>query len=130
MDRKAALILGLLAALNAPSAARAQEGDPYTLKAMEEFNGDLKALWMDVRIEQVEILTRSHGRASSRIHRQPFRWVANDARRHAEGTSLTYLIDLGDSSASALDAEAVEASIDRATATCAAATCMKSTPLR
>lgn len=113
MDRKAVLALGTLIMLLAPVAARAQEGDPYTLETMEEFNGGLKALWMDLRVEQIEVLTLGEGRASSRLHRQPFRWVANDFRRRADGANLTYLIDTQDISAS-LDAAQAEATFDKA----------------
>ena len=98
MDRKAVLSLGavaaaaVIAALLAPSALLAQEGDPYTIETMYEYNGGLKALWMDIQIEQIEVLTLGEGRASSRLHRQPFRWVAGDARRNADGSRMTYLV--------------------------------------
>lgn len=113
MDRKIFFALGTLITLLAPAAVRAQEGDPYTLETMEEYNGGLKALWMDLRVEQVEVLTLGQGRASSRLHRQPFRWVANDSRRKADGTNLTYLVDRQGISSS-LDPVAAEASLDRA----------------
>ncbi len=51
---------------------------------------------MDIQVEQIEVLTLGDGRSSSRLHRQPFRWVSGDARRKADGTRLTYLVDLGD----------------------------------
>jgi hypothetical protein len=123
MDRKAVLALGTLITLLVPVAARAQEGDPYTVATMEEFNGGLKALWMDLRVEQIEVLTLGEGRASSRLHRQPFRWVAGDARRGADGTNLTYLVDSRGLSAS-LDPVAAEASLDRATKSWAAESCL------
>lgn len=122
MDRKALLALGALIALLAPAAVRAQEGDPYTLETMEDYNGGLKALWMDLRVEQIEVLTLGEGRASSRLHRQPFRWVANDSRRRADGTNLTYLVDRQGISSS-LDPVAAEASFDRATKSWANQSC-------
>jgi hypothetical protein len=123
MDRKAVLTLGTLIMLLAPVGARAQQGDPYTLETMDEFNGGLKALWMDLRVEQIEVLTLGDGRASSRLHRQPFRWVANDFRRRADGANLTYLVDTQDISRS-LDAAQTEATLDRATKSWAVQSCL------
>lgn len=132
MDSKATLCAGLallglatMAAMVAPAALHAQEGDPYTLETMEEFNDDLKALWMDIQVEQVEVLTLGEGRSSSRLHRQPFRWVANDARRAADATNLTYLVDQAGIAGSALDPVAAEAAIDRAMRTWASQSCIK-----
>jgi hypothetical protein len=128
MDRKTVLALGTLIMLLAPVGARAQEGDPYTITTMEQFNGGLKALWMDLRVEQIEVLTLGEGRASSRLHRQPFRWVADDSRRGADGTNLTYLVDTHDISAS-LDPIATEAAFDRAMSSWSAETCLNRTAL-
>lgn len=120
MDRKTVLSLGAVAAtavitvLLAPAALLAQEGDPYTVQTMHEYNGGLKALWMDIQVEQIEVLTLGEGRSSSRLHRQPFRWVAGDPRRLADGARLTYLVDRQDIAGSGLDAAAAEAAIDRA----------------
>ena len=101
------------------------EGDPYVLAVMSDVNStlraewmDLRAEWMDLRVEQVELLTLGQGRASSRLHRQPFRWVPGDRRRAADGTNLTYLVDLSDGfGASGLTAGPTEAAVDRAMAT-------------
>lgn len=117
MDRKKVLSLGAVAVaavLLVPSALRAQEGDPYTIETMEEYNGGLKALWMDIQIEQIEVLTLGNGHASSRLHRQPFRWVAGDARRQADGSNLTYLVDQDGLATSGLEPGEAEAAIDRA----------------
>lgn len=118
MDRKAVLSLGAtataLAVLLAPSALRAQEGDPYTIETMNDYNGGLKALWMDIQVEQIEVLTLGEGRASTRLHRRPFRWVAGDPRRDADGSNLTYLVDQERLAGSGLDAAAAEAAIDGA----------------
>lgn len=84
-----------------PAASRAQEtsqgeGDPYVLAVMEDFNRTLRAEWMDLRIEQIELLTMRQERAGGRIHRQPFRWVPGDPRRAAQGTDLTYRVDVSE----------------------------------
>jgi hypothetical protein len=130
MDRKAVLSLGAAAAamavLLAPSALFAQEGDPYTIETMDEYNGGLKALWMDIQVEQIEVLTLGEGRASTRLHRQPFRWVASDPRRAADGSNLTYLVHQDGLAASGLDAAGAEAAIDGAMKTWAATPCFGS----
>lgn len=111
----------------APLAAMAQgEGNPYTLQAMEEFNGTLRGMWVDLRVEQVEVLTIRQGRASSRLHRQPFRWVAGDLRRSADGDRVTYLVDSADTvDSSALPAATAEAAVHRALATWSQDSCLQ-----
>jgi hypothetical protein len=126
MNRYTVLAVGTLITLLAPVGVRAQEGDPYTLETMEEYNGGLKALWMDLRVEQIEVLTLGEGRASSRLHRQPFRWVASDSRRRADGTNLTYLVDTQGISAS-LDATGTEATLDRAMTSWSNLSCLNGT---
>ncbi|MEA2560525.1 MAG: hypothetical protein QOH06_2029 [Acidobacteriota bacterium] len=129
MDRKNVLSLGAMAAtaalavLLAPSALRAQEGDPYTIETMQEYNGGLKALWMDIQIEQIEVLTLGDGHSSSRLHRQPFRWVAGDSRRQADGANISYLVDQAGLAGNSLGAVAAEAAIDRAMSTWASTPC-------
>ena len=126
MDRKNVLSFGAVAvaaALLAPSALCAQEGDPYTIETMEEYNGGLKALWMDIQIEQIEALTVGNGHSKARLHRQPFRWVAGDTRRDAAGANLTYLVDQSGLAGSGLDAVAAEAALDRAMASWASIPC-------
>lgn len=123
MNRKDILALGAAITLLAPVAVRAQEGEPYTIETMQEYNWELKALWMDLRVEQIEVLTLGQGRASSRLHSQPFRWVANDFRRRADGANLSYLVDTRGISAS-LDPFAAEASLDRATQSWASQSCL------
>jgi hypothetical protein len=129
MDRKTVLSIGAvavtatLAVLLAPSALRAQEGDPYMIETMTEYNGGLKALWMDIQIEQIEVLTLGDGHSKSRLHRQPFRWVAGDPRRLADGSNLTYVVDQAGLAGSGLDPVAAEAAIDRAMARWASTPC-------
>lgn len=117
--------------------AWAQEGDPYVLATMSEVNGtlraewmDLRAEWMDLRVEQIEMLTIGNGRSTTRLHRQPFHWVAGDWRREADGDKLTYLVDLADGLGSTgLDPAAVEAAVDRAVATWKADVCLSKAPI-
>ncbi|HEX6904791.1 MAG TPA: matrixin family metalloprotease [Thermoanaerobaculia bacterium] len=120
-------------ALLAPGAwAQEGEGDPYVLATMSEVNGtlraewmDLRAEWMDLRVEQIEMLTIGNGRLTSRLHRQPFHWVAGDWRREADGDKLTYLVDLADGLGSTgMDPAATEAAIDRAVASWKADVCL------
>lgn len=129
MDRKTVLSLGAVAvaaALLAPSALHAQEGDPYTIETMNEYNGGLKALWMDIQVEQIEVLTLGEGRSSTRLHRQPFRWVSGDPRRNADGSNLTYLVHQEGLAGSGLDAKEAEAAIDRAMKSWATTPCFAS----
>lgn len=126
MSRKFVLCLPVALALFAPVSLPAQEGegDLYLLAAINDWNGvlraewmDLRAEWMDLRVQQVDVLTVGQGRASARLHRQPFRWVAGDPRRWADGNTLTYRVDTADLVASGLDPAAAEGAIDRAMGT-------------
>lgn len=114
--------------LSAQAQSFQPEGEPYAIETMTEANDDLKALWMDIQVEQIEVLTLGDGRSSSRLHRQPFRWVSGDARRRADGDRLTYLVDLGDTTGSLAAADA-EAAIDRATSTWASTPCFAKVPV-
>src|SRR5215210_40009 len=137
MFGRAVLCATAALALLAPAASWAEtssgEGDPYVLAVMGDLNStlraewmDLRAEWMDLRVEQVELLTLGQGRSSSRLHRQPFRWVAGDWRRDADGTNLTYLVDLSDGlGTSGLTPGAAEAAVDRAMATWSADPCLQ-----
>lgn len=129
--RVARWLSAALLVLMTPAMLDAQEGEgsAYTLQAMEDANGTLRSMWMDLRVEQIEVLTAKRARGSVRIHRQPFRWVANDERRRAEGAQLTYLVDLGDIPAQlGLGAEDTEAAIDRAVQTWSSQSCLRKTP--
>jgi hypothetical protein len=114
-----------------PAASRAQEtsqgeGDPYVLAVMEDFNRTLRAEWMDLRVEQIELLTVREERAGGRIHRQPFRWVPGDPRRAAEGTSLTYRVDVSEGfGASVISTGTTEEAIDRAMTTWSSDLCFQ-----
>ena len=128
MDRKAVCSLGAVAVaavLLAPSALRAQVGDPYTIETVDESNGVLRALWMDiqVQVEEIEFLTVGKARDGIRVHRQPFRWVAGDPRRAADGSNLTYLVEQAGLAGSGLDAGAAEAALDSAMKSWASTPC-------
>lgn len=138
MSRKFALCLPVALALFAPALLPAQEGegDSYLLAAINDWNGvlraewmDLRAEWMDLRVQQVDVLTVGRGRASARLYRQPFRWVAGDPRRWADGNALTYRIDTADLAASGLDPVAAEGAIDRAMSTWGADGCFQKVKL-
>lgn len=122
MSRRAIGWLAAMALLS-PLAATAQEGDAWTLQAMELSNGVLKAQWMDLRVEQVELLSLNQPRRVSRLHWQPFRWVPGDPRRSADGERLAYLVDRADGPGAAVIADASEVAIDRAVASWAALLC-------
>jgi len=98
--------------------AQAGEGDPDVLAKMHQVNEELAAMGLNIAIEQIEFFTIGPGRPSARIHQQPFRWVANDGRRLADGDNITYLVDKSDGkTASGLKNAQTEPAIDRALST-------------
>jgi hypothetical protein len=113
MSRRATGWLAAMVLLT-PLAALAQEGDQWTLQAMDLANGVLKAQWMDLRVEQVELLSLKQPRRVSRLHWQPFRWVPGDPRRLADSNGLTYLVDRTDGPGAAAISDSYETAIDRA----------------
>lgn len=102
------------------------EADPATLQWMQDLNDVLRPQWLDLRVEQIQFLTVGQGRPRVRMHQQEFRWVPGDPRRHADGDTLSYLVDpsWGAVTTSGVSQPATEASIDRAMAVWAADTCM------
>lgn len=139
MLQKAALCAAILALMSPMARAQdSSEGDPYVLATINDFNGVLRAEWMDLRaewmdlrilVEQVELLTLGGERAVSHLHRQPFRWVAGDPRRGAQGNGLTYLVDLTDGPGPELDPKTAETAIDRAMGTWGADSCLQKASL-
>jgi hypothetical protein len=95
--------------------------DAQSPGVLEQINAQLAAQGLNVRAESIEFFTIGPGRPSNRIHQQPFRWVANDARRLAQGTDITYLVvdggRFGGRTASGLSPSETEAAIDRAMTT-------------
>jgi len=122
--------LAAMLVLGAPLALAAQEGDPYTLEAIDDANGVLKAQWMDLRIEQVAMLSVGSSHPTARLHTAPFQWVSGDARRAACGNRLTYLVngapDLAPAGVPAWDADDA---IRGAAATWMADKCFAKVPL-
>lgn len=124
-------ILAVLA-LVLPGNASAQqgEGDPYVLAQIERINKQLKDQGRNLAVEQIEFFTLSGARPSNRVHQQPFRWVANDERRLADGDNITYLVDKSDGkTASGLSSAQTEAAIDRALDTWQAESCLSNVDL-
>jgi hypothetical protein len=93
--------------------------DPV-VQRMREINAQLAAQGYSIAVEAIEYFTIGQGRPSNRIHQTPFRWVPNDARRLAQGTDITYLVDQSDGATFQLTNAQTEAAIDAALATWAA----------
>ena len=109
-----------------PILAQQGRGDPAVLARMHQINQQLASLGLDYAVEQIEFFTIGAGRPSNRIHQQPFRWVANDPRRLAQGSDITYLVDRSDGkTASGLSKDQTEAAIDRAMDTWQADSCLE-----
>lgn len=114
-------------ALALPMGAVAQqgEGDPAVLSMMAAANAQLRALGLNVSVEEVEFFTFGEGRPLNRAHQSGNRRVPGDPRRNADGNNITYLVDLSDgNTASGLSAANTEIGIDRAMASWAADKCM------
>jgi hypothetical protein len=94
--------------------AQSGEGDPYVLSRLRHVNQRLARTRLRIAVEQIEFFTLGGGRPSTRIHQEPFHWVANDPRRLADGDKITYLVD---QTASGLTSAETEAAIDRALTT-------------
>lgn len=67
--------------------------DAEILAAMEAVNEQLAEMSMNIAVEQIEFFTFGQGRPPVKIHQQPFRWVAGDPRRLAQGDDLTWMIN-------------------------------------
>jgi len=128
-------LIALLAAtftssVAATPAAQTGEGDPAVLALMHQVNQQLAAQGLNIAVEEIEFFTIGAGRPSNRIHQQPFRWVANDPRRLADGDNITYLVDQSDgATASGLTNAQTEAAIDRSLDTWQAESCLKKVDL-
>lgn len=132
MDKKAALALFSVFLFALPGIVSPAEGaEADALSVMQAANVDLKAMWMDIRLESVEFYTIGQERAGARINRQPYRWVAGDSRRLAGASGLTYLFDgsWGEASASGVPRGALQAAVRRAGETWSDDSCLNGQPL-
>ena len=75
-----------------PTFTKAPTGDPAVIAKMEAINRNLRARGLSLAVEEIDFFTIGGERPSNRIHAQPFRWVAFDARRLAQGNDITYLV--------------------------------------
>ncbi|MFW9778550.1 MAG: matrixin family metalloprotease [Candidatus Heimdallarchaeota archaeon] len=93
-------------------------GDPAVLAKMHGINDQLAEMGYNIAVEEIQFFTIGGGRPSNRIHQQPFRWVANDQGRLAQGNDITYLVDQSDGATSShLTSAQTEAAIDRSMTT-------------
>ena len=126
MNTTTRLVNATLLTLALPAAAMAAQGDPDVIARMQEVNAQLRAMNLNIAVEQIEFFTIGGGRPSNRIHAQEFRWVANDPRRLADGINITYLVDQSDGATlSGLTNAQTEAAIDRSMNTWDANKCLK-----
>jgi len=124
MPLRSACLVGLLFGLAIPG--RSQEGGSAILAKMQKINDRLRSKGLNLAVEQIEFFTIGRGRPSNRIHQQPFRWVANDERRLAQGDDITYLVDQSDgATASGLTNAQTEPAIDASLDTWDANRCFK-----
>lgn len=110
------------ALVSVPATLGGQSTVDPALAMLQHINVQLASSGLNIAAESIEFFTFGKGRPSARIHQQPFRWVANDARRLAEGDHITYLVDQSDGdTASGLTSLQTESAIDNAYATWSAA---------
>ncbi|MES1241714.1 MAG: hypothetical protein ABUT39_08855 [Acidobacteriota bacterium] len=121
----ACVALALAFPMGASAARPGEEGDPAVLAMMAAANEQLRAMGLNLSVEQVEFFTFGESRPLNRAHQSGNRRVPGDPRRNADGNNMTYLVDQSDgNTASGLSAADTEAGIDRAMATWAAEPCM------
>ncbi len=125
MNKATRIVNAALMSLALPATGIAA-GNPGVLARMHEINEQLRAMNLNIAVEQIEFFTIGGGRPSNRIHAQEFRWVANDPRRLADGINITYLVDQSDgATASGLTNAQTEGAIDRSMNTWDASRCFK-----
>jgi hypothetical protein len=131
MRRTRLLLIAAVAAVVTSVGATSAGGaaDPAS-QALDDANAGLAAAGLQIRAEAIEFFTIGAERPSNRIHQQEFRWVANDPRRLADGTNITYLVDQSDgATASGLTSAQTEGAIDRSLDTWQAERCLKKVDL-
>lgn len=129
--RKSVLILLFFAlALVLPAAWTPTAASFDLTAAIEAYNRDLQAQGYNVAVTAIDFFGFGEGRPSVRIHQQPFRWVAGDPRRVADGNNLTYLVEpTFGNSRSGVTAAQYEAAIDAAFGTWSAEQCLRKVKL-
>jgi hypothetical protein len=119
------LLVSLLVLPFPKAAAQPGEGDPAVLAQMQQINNQLRAMGLNIAVEEIHLITIGQGRPANRIHQSGLRWVANDPRRLADGENITYLVDQSDgATASGLTSAQTEAALDSALATWDAHKCL------
>lgn len=95
--RRSLLCCIAMAAVLLPSLASAQRLGDMTDEEIRahvlEINERLEAAGIEIQVSQIEFFTFGQGRPPVKIHQQPFRWVAGDPRRAAQGDDITYMLD-------------------------------------
>lgn len=126
MHKRAALCLVSVLLLALAGAAGADGPEDDILSVMQAANVDLKAMWLDYRLESVEYYSIGQSRAGARIHQQPFRWVDGDPRRSGRSGYLSFLFDgsWGTATASGVPVGAAQAAVRRAVKTWAQDVCL------
>jgi hypothetical protein len=112
----AALAVVFVVGAQSSNVTFAEDSDELT--QFEKINLELKQKGLNIAIAEVEYFTIGDARPADRVLQQPFRWVANDTRRAAQGEDITYLVDQSDgATASGLTSAQTEAAIHRSMAT-------------
>jgi len=110
----------------APTVGFAQSGTAAILEMMKDINGRLERRGFNVALEEIEFFTIGWGRPRNHLHQTPYRWVAGDERRQADGGRITYMVDQswGPPTASGVSMEDSEGAIDRSLETWGADACL------
>ena len=112
----ALVVIAGLVALSGDSLLAKEDSD--MVKKLKKVNAALKAKGLSVAIAEIEYFTIGKKRPADRILQQPFRWVAKDARRSAQGEDITYIVDQSDgATASGLTNAQTEPAITRSMTT-------------
>jgi hypothetical protein len=123
------VVAALLVTISIVTAAPTEQ-ESGGLAALNAANTHLAAMGLNIRAEAIQFFTIGEGRPSNRIHQQEFRWVANDPRRAADGSNITYLVDQSDgNTASGLTSAQTEQAIDNSFATWTDEKCLKKVSL-
>lgn len=130
MRKRVLVLLFVALALAVPVAWAPASASSDLVTAVEAFNRELQAQGYHIAVTAIDFFGFGEGRPSVRIHQQPFRWVAGDARRLADGNNLTYLVDPSHgASTSGVTAAQYDAAISAAYGTWSAEPCVRKVSL-